>query len=68
MTSGCNCLTNDKPSQPHLIHVFLLGAGLWRWRAGWGQVRTARRLDPRAAVVEGRVICGGVKLQSVVAF
>jgi hypothetical protein len=58
----------DKPSQPLLILVFLLGAGLWRWRAGWGQVRTARRLDPRAAVVEGRVICGGVKLQSVVAF
>jgi hypothetical protein len=41
-----------------LILVFLLGAGLWRWRVGWGQVRTARRLDPRA-VVEGLVICGG---------
>ena len=52
MTSGCNCLTN------HLILVFLHGAGLWRWRVGWGQVRTARRLDPRAAVVEGRVIGG----------
>jgi len=64
MTSGCNCLTNDKPSQPHLIHVFLLGAGLWRWRVGWGQVRTARRLDPRAAVVEGRVICGGSRALS----
>jgi hypothetical protein len=59
---------SDKPPQPLLIHVFLLGAGLWRWRVGWGQVRTARRLDPRAAVVEARVIGGGMKLQSVVAF
>ena len=59
---------SDKPDQPPLILVFLLGAGLWRRRVGWGQVRTARRLNPRAAVVEARVICGGVKLQSVVAF
>ena len=28
---------SDKPSQPHLILVFLLGAGLWRWREGWGR-------------------------------
>lgn len=46
----------DKPSQQLLILVFLLGVGLWRWRVGWGQVRTARRLAPRTAVVEGRVI------------
>ncbi len=52
---------SDKSHQPSLIHilVFLLGAGLWRWRVGWGQVRTARRLDPRAAVVEARVIRSG---------
>ncbi len=49
----------DRRTQPLLILVFLLGAGLWRWRVGWGQVRTARRLDPRAAVVERRVIRGG---------
>ena len=47
---------SDKPSQPLLILVILLGAGLWR--VGWVQVRTAWRLDPRA-VVEGRVIGGG---------
>jgi hypothetical protein len=44
---------------PLLTLVFLHGAGLWRWRVSWGQVRTARRLDPRAAVVDGRVIRGG---------
>jgi hypothetical protein len=27
----------DNPSQPLLILVFLLGAGLWRWRVGWGR-------------------------------
>jgi hypothetical protein len=36
---------SDKPPQPHLILVVLPGAGLWRWRVGWGQVRTARRLN-----------------------
>lgn len=51
--------TGLRTSQPLLILVFRLGTGLWRWRESWGQVRTARRLDPRAAVVEGRVIGGG---------
>ena len=50
---------SDKRTQLLHILVFLHGAGLWRWRVGWGQVRTARRLDPRAAVVEGRVIRAG---------
>jgi hypothetical protein len=66
--NAARLLLSDKRTQPLLILVFLLGAGLWRWRVGWGQVRTARRLDPRAAVVEARVIGGGMKLQSVVAF
>lgn len=59
---------SDKRTQLLHILVFLHGVGLSRWRVGWGQARTARRLAPHAAVVEGRVICGGVKLQSVVAF
>ena len=48
---------SDKRTQPLLILVFLLGTKLWRWRVGWGQVRTSRRLNPRAAGV-GWVIGG----------
>jgi hypothetical protein len=58
MGSDVRMQLSDKPPQLLLILVFLLGAGLWRCRVGWGQVRTARRLDPRAAVVEQRVIGG----------
>jgi len=49
---------SDKPAQPVLVVVFLLGAGLWLLNDGWREEWAAERLDQSAAVVEGRVVSG----------